>query len=275
MAASMTAGIPSSLSNDSSVASTTGASTTASPHPEISEPALEFLLSSILHWVEAEARRDYARNNNHANAEEETTGEETMTSNSPENKDNKDRTLNNPTPTPQEPLSPQSASEQKAKAAAQQSLIAEHAAAKMERLGYDVGYRLMERIAQSKGLAPPAPTNGNGTNKSTTATVAAHQLEAVKFLCKEFWMTLYQKQIDKLQTNHRGVFVLKDLDFKWLNRLPGEVGIARIMAIKMLAFPCGLIRGALANLNVPSVVSCDFLSDGVNMASCSFNLKIK
>lgn len=268
----MTAGIPNSLSNDSSVASTAGASTTASPHPEISEPALEFLLSSILHWVEAEARRDYARN--HANAEEETGKETSTTLNSPENKDNKDRTQN-PTPTPQEPLSPLSVTEQKAKAAAQQSLIAEHAAAKMERLGYDVGYRLMERVAQSKGLAPPASTNGNGTNKSAAATAAAQQLEAVKFLCKEFWMTLYQKQIDKLQTNHRGVFVLKDLDFKWLNRLPGEVGIARIMAIKMLAFPCGLIRGALANLNVPSVVSCDFLSDGVNMASCSFNLKIK
>ena len=42
-------------------------------------------------------------------------------------------------------------------------------------------------------------------NKTKTA-----QLEAVKFLCKEFWTEVFRKQIDKLQTNHRGVFVLKD-----------------------------------------------------------------
>jgi len=268
--ASLSSGIHNALSNDSSVASTSGGVTATSPHPNISEPALEFLISSILHWVEAEARRDYARNHQSQDNDNES-------HNSTISEKKEFTTITNPNPpivVSQQPLSPQSKSEQKAKASAQQSLIAEHAAAKMERLGYDVGYRLMERIAQSKGLAPPAASS-TSSNKTQHPTSAAIQLEAVKFLCKEFWMVLYQKQIDKLQTNHRGVFVLKDLDFKWLKRLPGDVGIARIMAIKMLAFPCGLIRGALANLDIASVVSCDFLNDGVNMASCSFNLKLK
>ena len=50
---------------------------------------------------------------------------------------------------------------------------------------------------------------------------------------------------------------------------------SRVAAIRLLAFPCGVIRGALANLGIPAVVSCDFLADGQNMAACSFNIKVK
>jgi len=144
---------------------------------------------------------------------------------------------------------------------------AEMAAAKLERMGYSVGFRLCERLAQNKTFG----TSG----KDPAQAVAASQLEAVKFLCKEFWMEVFRKQIDKLQTNHRGVFVLKDTELRWLSRLPPNQEEARVVAIQLLAFPCGLIRGALANLGIPAVVSCDFLSDGANMAACSFNIKIK
>jgi hypothetical protein len=145
---------------------------------------------------------------------------------------------------------------------------AERAAAKIERLGYGVGYRLCERLVQAKPLGATTAPHGSPPDP-------ALQLEAVKFLCKEFWMELFRKQIDKLQTNHRGVFVLKDNEFSWLKRLPPDDELARIAAIKLLAFPCGLVRGALGNLGIPSVVSCDFLADGRNMAACSFNIKIK
>ena len=105
---------------------------------------------------------------------------------------------------------------------------------------------------------------------------AKTQLEAVKFLCKEFWSTIFNKQIDKLQTNHRGVFVLKDLDVKWLRRLPPNEEMARVGAIRLLAFPCGLIRGALSCLGLKgAIVSCDFLADGKSMSCCSFNIKVK
>ena len=46
-----------------------------------------------------------------------------------------------------------------------------------------------------------------------------HGLELVKFLCKDFWSEIFNKQIDKLQTNHRGVFVLKDYNFGWLTKV--------------------------------------------------------
>jgi hypothetical protein len=144
----------------------------------------------------------------------------------------------------------------------------EMAAAKMERMGYSVGYRLSERLAQNRTFSASG-------GKDPAMAVAASQLEAVKFLCKEVWMEVFRKQIDKLQTNHRGVFVLKDLELRWLTRLPSNQEKARVTAIQVLAFPCGIIRGALSNLGIPAVVSCDFLQDGNNMSACSFNLKIK
>jgi len=143
----------------------------------------------------------------------------------------------------------------------------EMAAAKMERMGYSVGFRLCERLSQNRIFS--------AGGKDPASIAAAAQLEAVKFLCKEVWIEVFRKQIDKLQTNHRGVFVLKDMKLRWLEGLPVNRENSRIMAIQMLAFPCGIVRGALANLGIPAVVSCDFLADGQNMAACSFNVKIK
>lgn len=181
-------------------------------------------------------------------------------------------------------------------------MAAERSAARIERMGYDVGYRLCERLAQHRPLLGPGSPSPEvaavdvpppivedrskqivdtgpfviGGGMQHTHMDAKTQLEAVKFLCKEFWTEVFRKQIDKLQTNHRGVFVLKDLELKWLRRLPSDEENARVGAIRILAFPCGLIRGALACLGLSgAIVSCDFLADGKTMASCSFNIKVK
>lgn len=191
----------------------------------VSEQAYDFLMSSILHFIEEECER-------------------------------KQESLEKPAEYDDEARSQR------------MDLLVEHIAAKMERMGYDVGYRLVERLLQHKSLVP-------NTAPGKPITTAAIQLEVIKFICKDFWMEVFHKQIDKLQTNHKGVFVLKDADFKWLRRLPANVEIARVSAIKILAFPCGMIRGALANLDISAVVSCDFLADGKTMQSCSFNIKIK
>ena len=86
----------------------------------------------------------------------------------------------------------------------------------------------------------------------------ADPLEVIKFLCKDVWQELFGKPIDKLQTNHRGVFVLKDNDFKWLARHSGSEPQFQKAASHHLNFPCGLIRGALENLGISSLVSADF-----------------
>ena len=158
----------------------------------------------------------------------------------------------------------------KAEGATEEEIIyaREMSAAKMERMGYNVGFRLCERLSQNR-------TFNTSAGKDSSQAVAAAQLEAVKFLCKEVWIEVFQKQIDKLQTNHRGVFVLKDLELRWLTRIPPNQESSRITAIQLLAFPCGIIRGALSNLGIATLVSCDFMVDGQSMSACSFNVKIK
>ena len=69
--------------------------------------------------------------------------------------------------------------------------------------------------------------------------------------------------------------MLKDHQLRWLRRFPTKDKQSQVAAIKMLAFPYGLIWGVLNNLGILAVVSCNFLADGRKMSLCSFNIKIK
>lgn len=122
----------------------------------------------------------------------------------------------------------------------------------LETLGYQVGYRFVERVIQSK-------------------VISTEHLEAMKFICKDFWNEIFGKQIDKLQTNHRGVFVLKDHTFRWLTRLSSsDDATVQTAATHLLQFPCGLIRGALANLGIAAAVTAEHISP----PGCSFNIRV-
>lgn len=155
-------------------------------------------------------------------------------------------------------------------------VVAETAVSKLEQMGYTIGFGICKRLAQNKKVEAVTNPSSNMDPAQAAQAVEASQLEAVKFVSKEFWMEVFQKRIDKLQTNHRGVFVLKDSDLRWLSRLPSNQEDARVAALQVVAFPCGLVRGALANLGVrPVVVFCDICADGANMAACSFQVKIK
>lgn len=48
------------------------------------------------------------------------------------------------------------------------------------------------------------------------------QLEAFKFICKDFWTFAFKKQIDNLKTNHRGVYVMHVNDFGWSSRFADD-----------------------------------------------------
>ena len=81
----------------------------------------------------------------------------------------------------------------------------------------------------------------------------------------------FSLQVDKLQTNHRGVFVLSDTKFKWLEKYSSDDIESKQAAERMLHFPCGMIRGALANLGVLALVNADFN----NLPACTFNIRVK
>ena len=85
---------------------------------------------------------------------------------------------------------------------------------------------------------------------------------------------VYRKQIDKLQTNNRGVYMLLDNKLKLLARCSPNA--ARQDAAKQhgalyAQFPSGLIRGALHGLGVSAVVGVE-----VNeLPACHFTVRIQ
>ncbi|TYH34425.1 hypothetical protein E1A91_D13G122500v1 [Gossypium mustelinum] len=141
----------------------------------------------------------------------------------------------------------------------------ELAARRIEAIGYQVGHQLSERYTMERPRF-------------------SDHLEAIKFICKDFWFELFKKQIDNLKTNHRGTFVLQDNRFCWLTRMSidqsPENGTSEELSIMAdnkamqsmhLYFPCGIIRGALSNLGIPCAVSADIS----NLPACSFVIRIK
>jgi len=139
----------------------------------------------------------------------------------------------------------------------------ELAARRIEAIGYQVGHQLSERYTVERPRF-------------------SDHLEAIKFICKDFWSEVFKKQIDNLKTNHRGTFVLQDNKFRWVGRMspdptaeneggdPAESKAAQAMSMH-LYFPCGIIRGALSNLGIPCAVSADI----TNLPACSFVIRIK
>ncbi|OQE13137.1 hypothetical protein PENFLA_c053G00018 [Penicillium flavigenum] len=110
---------------------------------------------------------------------------------------------------------------------------------RLESLGYRVGQGLAERFARDR----PRFTDN---------------LDVIKFLCKDLWTVLFKKQVDNLKTNHRGVYVLTDSAFRPFGRMSMAVRSEAIsMAQAYLWFPCGIIRGALANLGINTTVQAE------------------
>ncbi|KAI2656091.1 Trafficking protein particle complex subunit 6b [Labeo rohita] len=116
----------------------------------------------------------------------------------------------------------------------------------LEAMGFRVGQGLIERFTKD------CPTFKD-------------DLDIMKFLCKDFWSTIFKKQIDNLRTNHQGTYVLQDNKFALLTQFSsGKQYLEE--APKYLAFSCGLIRGALSNLGLESVVTAEVSL----MPSCKF-----
>uniref|UniRef100_A0A7E4UZD6 Trafficking protein particle complex subunit n=1 Tax=Panagrellus redivivus TaxID=6233 RepID=A0A7E4UZD6_PANRE len=105
---------------------------------------------------------------------------------------------------------------------------------RIEALGYRVGYALVEKVARD---IPRLST----------------ELEKMKFICKDFWMAAFGKQVDNLRTNHQNIYVVQDNKFFTVASLAEGTQYLKEAAI-YLAFPAGVVRGALANLGIKSVV---------------------
>ncbi|KAF9945934.1 Trafficking protein particle complex subunit 33 [Mortierella alpina] len=124
---------------------------------------------------------------------------------------------------------------------------------KLEMIGFRVGERLIEKISKDRMRF-------------------TDNLDVVKFVCKEVWMFLFKKQIDNLKTNHRGVYVLQDNNFRWFARMAHDQSSAESVkkVTPYLWFPCGILRGILSNLGIASVV----VAETSALPGCTFQIKI-
>ncbi|XP_051894344.1 trafficking protein particle complex subunit 6b-like [Pristis pectinata] len=121
----------------------------------------------------------------------------------------------------------------------------------LEGMGFRAGQGLIERFTKETPLFKD-------------------ELDIMKFICKEFWTNLFQKQIDNLRTNHRGTYVLQDNRFRLLT--PVSSGKQYLEEVpEFLAFTCGLLRGALSNLGIDSTVTAEVSV----MPPCKFHVVIQ
>ncbi|EEB09911.1 trafficking protein particle complex subunit 6B, putative [Pediculus humanus corporis] len=121
----------------------------------------------------------------------------------------------------------------------------------LEYLGYITGFRIIERLTRE--WSP-----------------FKNELETMKFLCTDFWSSIYMKQIDNLRTNHKGVYVLQDNAFRYLVHLSSQKQYLEF-APRFVAFTCGLIRGALSNLGITCLVTAEV----DQMPACKFHIQVQ
>ncbi|KAG0656268.1 Trafficking protein particle complex subunit 33 [Rhodotorula mucilaginosa] len=180
--------------------------------------------------------------------------------------------------------------------------------ARFDAIGYRVGWATAERLARDRPRFPPPssaapplhPPSSSSSSASGSSTPIAQSLptqqqprqgadilELVKFICKDVWVAVFDKQVDNLRTNHRGVYVLYDQRLAALKAVPprdsdnGEGGgeeedkeereALQRHVDAVLAFPSGLIRGALANLDVECTVTGT--ADLTTLPQASFQIK--
>jgi len=113
----------------------------------------------------------------------------------------------------------------------------EKALANLELIGFNAGYRLIEKLTKE-------------------SPKFKDELDLMKFICKDFWMSVFRKQIDNLRTNHQGVYVLQDNHFKFLSKVSESKQYLESSS-KFVIFSCGLVRGSLSNLGVNSIVTAE------------------
>lgn len=128
-------------------------------------------------------------------------------------------------------------------------------AASLGSAGFEIGKVLGERLSRDKGpMASP--------------------LEVMKWICKEFWKSVFGKGIDNLRTNHKGTFVLRDTQFTWTRNLCQNVvgGVERLpnslLAGDYLVLPCGILRGVLSSFGIDATVT----ADATALPQCDFTV---
>lgn len=147
---------------------------------------------------------------------------------------------------------------------------------KLQEIGEHLGIRILEKLVKDH-----ARFN--------------RELDIIKFLCKDFWNHCFNKsQVDKLQTNHKGTYVIHDSYFPWIKKIsssnsintksssssndkdkdnkdkPNPNLLETKVALLYLNVTAGMIRGAIKNLGRKATVTVDI----PQYPKCYFTIKM-
>jgi len=120
-------------------------------------------------------------------------------------------------------------------------------------IGVKVGLSLVERLSYGKPRI-------------------VEPLECIKFVCRDFWNIMYQKQADNLKTNHQGIYVITETNFRPISKMSFMEGDASSEQIqKYMEFHQGCIKGALDCLSL----SVDVVSEVKELPAAVFQISVK
>jgi hypothetical protein len=124
---------------------------------------------------------------------------------------------------------------------------------RLEAIGVHVGANFTERLCRDR-------------------SIFSETLDSIKFICKDIWSACWDKQVDNLRTNHRGVYVLQDNSFKPISRLSSWEGRADALkkARIYVALSAGVIKGSLLRLGYNGTVTPELTS----LPQCTFQVKL-
>ncbi|KAJ3518098.1 hypothetical protein NMY22_g13825 [Coprinellus aureogranulatus] len=98
-------------------------------------------------------------------------------------------------------------------------------------------------------------------------------LEVMKFICKDVWVALFDKQVDNLRTNRRGMFQLSDACFKPIQRVSSYLGRSETVkkARVYATLPAGIVRGILQTMGYSGTVVPEITA----VPQCTLKVNIK
>ena len=105
--------------------------------------------------------------------------------------------------------------------------------------------------------------------------VSFELLSAVRYVCRDIWLFLHKKKIDKLETDNAGTYILHDTNYQWvLPLLSNDVEVLKNEWIRKrhLAFSVGFLRGCFETLGWKCEVSVKV--EG-SLPYCKFHCKFE
>ncbi|KAL4435742.1 hypothetical protein ABPG74_018293 [Tetrahymena malaccensis] len=115
-------------------------------------------------------------------------------------------------------------------------------------VGYKIGRSVIEKITE----------NSLDRFKEDVEKNQAKGLQQIKFISKDFWNYLFQKEVDKANHNLKGTFYLKVFAFTMFEKLSSTES-SEVQEFISLWYQVirGLVAGAMKGLSYPSEVSVD------------------